>query len=308
LSRDGKGKYGWEEVPYWLRGYIQLAYIFNDPKMIAEARSGSMERSTASVPTVIWARPEVRRRFARFLGQHADAFCLETYYEHSHDARVLEVMTKYFKYHLTIPDHQLLTHYWQKMRGGDELYSIYWLYNRTGDPDLLKLAGKIHRVTADWEKPGDLPDWHNVNNAECFREPATYYLQTHRQSDLQASYADFTEVRKRYGQVPGGMFGGDEVCRPVFRSAPGGRDLRHGWNKCCRMNCSCNQRRPVLGGQLRERGVQHLSGGAHFRQRALRYLTAPNLVVSDAKNHAPGIKQRGAVPVDEPVQFALLPA
>ena len=25
LSPDGKGKYGWEEVPYWLRGYIQLA-------------------------------------------------------------------------------------------------------------------------------------------------------------------------------------------------------------------------------------------------------------------------------------------
>jgi hypothetical protein len=38
LSRDGKGKYGWEEVPYWLRGYIQLAYLFNDPKMIAESQ------------------------------------------------------------------------------------------------------------------------------------------------------------------------------------------------------------------------------------------------------------------------------
>jgi hypothetical protein len=37
LSKDGKGKYGWEELPYWLKGYIQLAYIFNDPKMIAES-------------------------------------------------------------------------------------------------------------------------------------------------------------------------------------------------------------------------------------------------------------------------------
>src|SRR5689334_3604236 len=26
LSKDGKGKYGWEEVPYWLRGYLQLGY------------------------------------------------------------------------------------------------------------------------------------------------------------------------------------------------------------------------------------------------------------------------------------------
>ena len=38
LSRDGKGNHGWEEVPYWLRGYIQLAYILNDPKMIAESQ------------------------------------------------------------------------------------------------------------------------------------------------------------------------------------------------------------------------------------------------------------------------------
>src|ERR1035437_5306385 len=38
LSKDGKGKYGWEEVPYWLRGYIQLGYILNDPKMIAESQ------------------------------------------------------------------------------------------------------------------------------------------------------------------------------------------------------------------------------------------------------------------------------
>src|SRR4029077_6100596 len=37
LSKTGKGKYGWEELPYWLRGYIELAYTFDDPKMKAEA-------------------------------------------------------------------------------------------------------------------------------------------------------------------------------------------------------------------------------------------------------------------------------
>src|ERR1043165_3392406 len=35
LSKDGKGKYGWEELPYWLRRYCQLGYIFNDPKIVA---------------------------------------------------------------------------------------------------------------------------------------------------------------------------------------------------------------------------------------------------------------------------------
>ena len=101
-------------------------------------------------------------------------FSLETYYEHTHDHRVMDLMTEYFKYQLAVPDDKFLTHYWQKMRGGDNLYSVYWLYNHTGDSFLLDLADKTHRCTADWEMKDDLPNWHNVNIAEAFREPATY--------------------------------------------------------------------------------------------------------------------------------------
>src|SRR5882757_7977563 len=295
LSRDGKGKYGWEEVPYWLRGYIQLAYIFNNPKMIAESQVWINGAINSQRPNGDFGPDQKFDDGSRdFWANMLMLFCLETYYEHSHDARVLEVMTKYFKYHLTIPDHQLLTHYWQKMRGGDELYSIYWLYNRTGDPDLLKLAGKIHGVTADWEKPGDLPDWHNVNNAECFREPATYYLQTHKQSDLQASYADFTEVRKRYGQVPGGLFGGDEVCRPGYS------DPRQAVETCGMVEQMLSDELllqisgdPFWADNCENVAFNTYPAALTSDMRALRYLTAPNLVVSDAKNHAPGINNGG---------------
>jgi DUF1680 family protein len=228
------------------------------------------------------------------LGELLMMFCLETYYEHSHDARVIDLMTKYFKYHLTVPDNQMLTHYWQKMRGGDELYSIYWLYNRTGDPDLLKLADKIHRCTANWKMTDTLPNWHNVNIAEAFREPATYYLQTHNPADLQATYADFNEVRKRYGQVPGGMFGGDENCRPGYS------DPRQAVE-------TCGMVEQMLSDEL----LMQISGDPFWADncenvafntypvalmpdmRALRYLTAPNMVVSDSKNHAPGYQNRG---------------
>jgi hypothetical protein len=33
-----------------------------------------------------------------------------------------------------------LEDYWENSRGGDNLYSIYWLYNITGDKWLLELA------------------------------------------------------------------------------------------------------------------------------------------------------------------------
>ena len=33
-----QGDHGWEEVPYWLKGYGNLAYILKDKKMIDEAK------------------------------------------------------------------------------------------------------------------------------------------------------------------------------------------------------------------------------------------------------------------------------
>lgn len=296
LSKNGKGKYGWEELPYWFKGYIELAYIFDDPKMMAECQTwvegvlasqradgdfGPAERFQDDGSRDYWANMVM-------------LFGLQTYYEKSHDARVLELMSKYFKYQLTVSDSQMLTHYWQKMRGGDNLYSIYWLYNRTGDTELLTVAEKIHRCTANWKMKDDLPNWHNVNIAECFREPAQYYLQSHDQTDLQAAYANHFEVRKRYGQVPGGMFGGDENCRAGFD------DPRQGVETC-----------GIVEQMLSDEMMVQISGDPFWADhceevafntypaavmpdfKALRYLTAPNMVVSDSKNHAPGIDNSG---------------
>ena len=38
LSPEGEGEKFWEEVPYWLKGYGDLAYVLGDPKMIEEAK------------------------------------------------------------------------------------------------------------------------------------------------------------------------------------------------------------------------------------------------------------------------------
>jgi hypothetical protein len=296
LSKDGKGKYGWEELPYWLKGYLPLAYLFNDPKMIAESQVWIEGALNSQRPNGDFGPDQ---KFdddgtRDFWANMTMLFCLETYYEHAHDARVLALMTKYFQYHLSLPDNQLLTHYWQKMRGGDELYSIYWLYNRTGDPELLKLADKIHRCTANWEMQGDLPNWHNVNIAEGFREPATHYLQSHNAAELQASYANFREVRKRYGQVPGGMFGGDENCRP------GHADPHQAVETCGMVEQMLSDEllMQISGDPFWADNCENVAFNSYPAAltpdlRALRYLTAPNLAVSDARNHAPGVEDRG---------------
>ena len=296
LSKNGKGKYGWEELPYWLKGYIELGYVLKDPKVIAESKiwiEGAINSQRPNGdfgPDQKFDDDGSRDYWANMLM----LFCLQTYFEQTHDSRVLDLMTKYFHYQLTVPDDKFLTHYWQKMRGGDNLYSVYWLYNRTGDAELLKLGDKIHRCTADWEQKDNLPNWHNVNLAECFRETATHFLQTHDPAELQATYADFKEVRKRYGQVPGGMFGGDENCRPGYSDPHQGVE-------------TCGMVEQMLSDEL----LLQISGDSFWADqcedvafnsypaavlpdfRALRYLTAPNMVVSDSKNHAPGLQNSG---------------
>jgi len=296
LNPNGRGKHGWEEAPYWLRGYLQLAYLANDPPMIAEAETwihGAMNSQRPNGdfgPDQKFDDDGSRDFWANMLMM----FCLETYYEHSADQRVLVMLTKYFRYQLSVPDDKFLTHYWQKMRGGDNLYSVYWLYNHTGDTFLLQLADKIHRCTANWEMKDNLPNWHNVNIAESFREPAEHFLQSHDPAELQATYADFNEVRRRYGQVPGGMFGGDENCRPGYA------DPRQAIETCGMVEQMFSDELltqisgdPFWADHCENVAFNMYPAALTPNMRALRYLTAPNLVVSDAKDHSPGIQNGG---------------
>lgn len=302
LSTDGKGKYGWEEVPYWLKGYIELAYVFNDPKMLAECRvwvGGALASQRADGDF----GPD--QRFGDgtrdYWANMVMLFCLQSYHERTNDPRVLELMARYFRHLATVPDEKLLTGYWQRMRGGDKLYSIHWLYNRTGDPELLKVAEKIHRNTAEWRMKDDLPNWHNVNIAQCFREPAQYFLQTRDPADLRAAYANFHEVRRRYGQVPGGMFGGDENCRPGFD------DPRQAVETCGMVEQMLSNQMmfqitadPFWADHCEEVAFNSYPAAVMPDFKALRYLTAPNMVVSDSKNHAPGIDNAGPFLVMNP--------
>lgn len=296
LSEDGKGKYGWEELPYWLRGYLPLAYIFNDPKMIAESKIwiegalGSQRANGDFGPDRKFSDDGTRDFWANMIM----LYCLETYYEHSHDQRVIDLLTKYFRYQLTVPDNEFLTHMWQKMRGGDNLRVVYWLYNHTGDAFLLELADKIHRCTANWRMPGKLPNWHNVNIAQCFREPATYFLQSRDPADLQATYANYNEVRKRYGQVPGGMFGGDENCRV------GHSDPRQAVETCGMVEQMLSDELlmqitgdPFWADSCETVAFNSYPAALTSDMRALRYLTAPNMATSDSLNHSPGINNKG---------------
>ncbi|MDF2515784.1 MAG: hypothetical protein K0R59_1080 [Sphingobacterium sp.] len=295
LSSDGKGDYGWEEVPYWLKGYANLGYILKDPKIIAESKIWLEAAIKSQRPDGYFGPLILRNNKPDLWGNMIMLWCLQSYYEYSADPRVLTLMTNYFKWQASLPDSFFLKDYWENSRGGDNLLSVYWLYNRTqGNEWLMDLADKIHRNTANWRQKNDLPNWHNVNIAQCFREPATYYLKSQSSDDLKATYANFHFVRQVFGQVPGGMFGADENARPGYT------DARQGVETCGMVEQMASNEillgitgDPFWADHAEDVAFNTYPAAVTADFKALRYITSPNMTISDSHNHAPGIDNNG---------------
>jgi len=321
LATDGQGSWGWEEVPYWLKGYANMGYILNDSAIINESMTW-IEATLASQREDGNFGPVKVSPFdgsQDFWANMVMLYCLQSYYEYSGDKRVIDLMTNYFHYQNTVPDTLFLSqaHYWQRIRGGDNLHSVLWLYNITGDTTLLSLAEKIHRNTAPWnshdntledirnwkekregtEWPdwfGEVIDWHNVNIAQGFREPAEYYLLSHNPADLKATYEDFHIVREHFGQVPGGMFGADENARPGYD------DPRQGIETCGIVE-QLNSDEELLritgdvfwADHAEEVAFNTYPAALMDDMKSLRYITSPNMTVADDLNHYPGINNAG---------------
>jgi len=301
FSGNGKGDHGWEEVPYWLKGYGDLGYILKDEKIIAETKLWLGKVFQSQQPNGYFGPSVIDDKHKDNVNAIPDLWpnmimlwCMQSYYEYSNDARVIPFMTKYFKWQVTVPDSLMLKLYWENSRGGDNLYSIYWLYDHTGEKWLLDLANKIHRNTANWSQKNNLPNWHNVNIAQCFREPATYFMQAKDTSYLNATYNDFYLIRNIYGQVPGGMFGADEDARKGFT------DPRQAVETCGMVEQMSSDEilTGITGDPLWADNCENVAFNTYPAAvmpdfKGLRYLTAPNMVVSDSKNHSPGIENAG---------------
>ncbi len=289
------GKYGWEELPYWLRGYVDLAYLLNDKDMIAEAQIWieAILKSQRADGYFGPANPDTEKGCDLWPNMLV-LFLMQSYYEYTKDERVITFMSKYFDWIAMYPEKKFLKTYWENSRAGDLLYSCFWLYNITGNETLLAVARKINANTANWKQQSTLPNWHNVNIAQCFRQPATWWMLSHDEADKFATYNDFWLIRATFGQVPGGMWGGDENSRVGYI------DPRQGIE-------TCGIFEQMTSDMLLFRFTGDLSWVDHAEDvafntapaavmpnfKALRYITSPNQPISDSKNHAPGIDNAG---------------
>jgi uncharacterized protein len=207
----------WERPPYYLDGLLPLAYTLDDPRLIVKANKYVSWALHSQVSSGHFG-PSNNDWWPRMVM----AKVLTGYYEASRDERVPDLLTAYYRYQLRTIDARPLES-WGHARGADNLLSIHWLYNLTGDAFLIDLAHRVAAQTLDWTslqgrdtlKDVEMVDvngyhsTHVVNNAMGLKTPAVLSVQEVDPFFRQAARLGLENVLRRHGQ-PNGIFSGDE--------------------------------------------------------------------------------------------------
>jgi len=212
----GQGE-GWERGPYFLDGLLPLAYQLDDPRLIAKVK-----------PWVEWTLTNQRPDGAIGPPKNADWWpnmimlkVLTQYQEATGDPRVVPFMTKYFAHHAAQMDASPLKE-WAIYRWHDELLSVIWLYNRTGDAALLDFARRLAKQGFDWKsqfadfrytgkvsKADAKLNTHVVNNAMALKMSGVWWLVTGDPDDRRAVDRQLATM-DRHHLLPNGVHSGDE--------------------------------------------------------------------------------------------------
>ncbi|MFC1430272.1 RICIN domain-containing protein [Streptacidiphilus sp. N1-3] len=273
---------GWEEVPYWLRGYVDLAIATRDATALASAGSWIDAIVATKQPDGFFGPTALRTSlnggpdFWPFLPL---TWALRSWQEYSGDSRIVPLLTDFFHY-MNAQGPGAFNSSWVSFRWGDGLDSIFWLYNRTGDAALLSLADRIHAGGANWVN--NLPSLHNVNIAQGFREPAQYALRSPSTALSQSAYQNYTAVMNAYGQFPGGGFAGDENARPGYG------DPRQGFETCGIVEFMASHQLlnritgdPVWADRCEELAFNSLPAALDPNGKGVHYITSANSVDLD---------------------------
>ena len=293
MSPTGEGEHPWEELPYWLRGFGDLGYVLEDQRIISEARHWIDAVLAGQRPDGYFG-PQANRDSHDVWPNMIMLNVVQSFHEATGDERVLPFMSAYFRWQLDLPREHLLPGGWQKIRAGDNLESIFWLYNRTGEEWLLELAEIVHVRTARWDR--EIVSWHGVNICQAFCEPAEYFLLAHDRRYLDAAERNYQTVMATYGQVPGGMFAADENCWP------GHHGPRQAAETCSMVEFMRSFEmlltftgEPKWADRCEDVAYNSLPAAMSPDLKALHYLTAPNMVRLDHGSKAPILENSGCM-------------
>lgn len=218
----GGGAEGWERGPYWLDGVVPLAYLLDDESLKAKVARW-MDYILSHQMDDGWLGPLTSKGY-----QPKDPWptfvvlkAMTQYFEATNDPRVIPAMRKNAACLADLLKKQPLF-VWGQSRWMDLVLSLHWLYDRTGDDKLLKLAALAKEQGYDW--PTHFEDFkfpervptekctlitHVVNNAMAVKAGVVWYRQSRDAADRDSAYRAMEMLDQYHGQVAG-IFSGDE--------------------------------------------------------------------------------------------------
>ena len=210
---------GWERVPYWLDGFIPLAYLLENEDLIARAKKYidailSFQKPSGwicpcneeDIPTYdTWAVQLISK-------------VLVVYYDCSSDERIPDVLYRVMKnYYELLKSETIRLFEWGKYRWFEAFIAIDFLMKRYDEEWLRDLAkilkaqgADLNKMTKLWKKP--LHEWtldtHIVNITMLLKHEALYCGALH--DDYTDIAEDLVTLLSEYNGTPVGIFTGDE--------------------------------------------------------------------------------------------------
>ena len=270
----------WERGPYYAKGLIPLAYILNDVELINKS-----QKWIDSVIDSQRADGDFGPRNKNWWPNMIVLYYMRDYYEVTNDDRIIPFMTNYFRFQLNELSSSTLESEsgWAKARGGDNIDVVLWLYNHSGEANLLALADLLNDQSNEWTPyyfDGTGNNWrpdHIVNVMQGLKRPPLWYLRSGNASDRDA-FMEATGkdgwLMKSYGRIDAMYNGseplsnlssteGTELCAIVERILSSAIALRVLGN-------------PVIGDQLETVAYNALPGNLKHDIKGLRYYSLIN--------------------------------
>lgn len=215
----GGDREGWERVPYWLDGFIPMAYLLRDEDLIGRAKKymdAIMERQQEDG----WLCPCSREERGKYdiwslflIGK-----VLALYAVYSGDKRAEETLYRaFFNAWQLLDAGEIALFDWGRFRWFEALIPLYFLKQKKSEPWMDKLARLLQEqgtdytlYEKDWKRP--LNKWtletHIVNLMMMLKYPAL--AKECFGLDCHADPEEMWQLLEKYNGTAAGIFTGDE--------------------------------------------------------------------------------------------------
>ena len=216
----GGNREGWERVPYWLDGFVPLAFLLEDDEMIATAKR-YIDAILSAQEADGWICPcsKSRRRFYDTWALQLITKTLKVYYDCSKDERIPDVLYRILKnYYELLSAGKIRLFGWAKFRWFETFIALNFLYERYHEAwmkrlaEILKEQGYDYRKAVNaWKKRSHI--WllktHIVNLTMMLKsEAVSHDLLGEAYTDAAEDFRAFLD---RYNGTAFEGFTGDEV-------------------------------------------------------------------------------------------------